>query len=117
MHAQSALVIWVIFVFSESCDLNPIEMVWNMLKRYISRKDPKTKDELVAACQEFWYEKLTPEVCRRFIDHNYKVVPLTVSIGGNASGDLPKQLSLTLSDILHCRFKRISSTDLPVSTC
>ena len=67
-------------------------MTWNMLKRYVSKKDPTTKEELVEACEEFWYEVLTPEVCTKFIEHNYKVVPLTVAVGGKAMGDLPKKL-------------------------
>lgn len=81
-----------IFHFAESCDLNPIEMVWNMLKRRVSKSNPKTKDELVQYCLDFWNNDLTPEVCTRFIEHNYKVVPLTVEIEGKATGDLPKKL-------------------------
>ena len=67
-------------------------MVWNMLKRYVAKKDPTTKDELVNCCNEFWNNNLTPEICTRFIEHNYKVVPLVVEIGGKATGDLPKKL-------------------------
>ena len=76
----------------ESCDLNPIEMVWNMLKRHVSRRNPTTKAELTQYCQDFWDIELTPAVCTRFIEHNYKVVPLTLRIGGKATGDLPKKL-------------------------
>ena len=67
-------------------------MVWNMLKRYVAKKDPTTKNELVDSCNEFWYNELTPEVCRRFVEHNYKVVPLVVALGGKGTGDLPQKL-------------------------
>ena len=40
---------------SESCDLNPIEMVWNQLKRYLAKKEPTTKDALVQHTMNFWY--------------------------------------------------------------
>ena len=80
------------FIYLESCDLNPIEMVWNMLKRHVARRNPTTKEELKNYCRDFWDIELTPEVCTRFIEHNYKLVPLTVRIGGKATGDLPKKL-------------------------
>ena len=73
-------------------------MVWNMLKRHVSRRNPTTKKELGDYCQEFWDVELTPEVCTRFIEHNYKLVPLTVKIGGKATGDLPKKLFKDASD-------------------
>lgn len=63
-----------------------------MLKRYVSKKDPTTKAELVQYCQQFWNEELTPQVCCRFIEHNFKVVPIAFQIGGKATGDLPKKL-------------------------
>ncbi|KAK6188807.1 hypothetical protein SNE40_004908 [Patella caerulea] len=74
---------------SESCDLNPIEMVWNMLKQRISKRNPTTKEELVTYCNEFWTNDLTQDKCIAFIDHIYKVVPVIISVGGRASGDIP----------------------------
>ena len=35
---------------------------------------------------------MTPDVCCRFIEHNYKVVPIASQIGGKATADLPKTL-------------------------
>ena len=67
-------------------------MVWNLLKRHVSRRNPTTKDELSQFCREFWDQEMTPDICTRFIEHNYKVVPLTVKIGGKPTGDLPKKL-------------------------
>ena len=63
-----------------------------MLKRHVSRRNPTTKDQLSQYCREFWDFELTPEVCTRFIEHNFKVVPLTVKLGGKATGDLPKKM-------------------------
>ncbi|KAK6192104.1 hypothetical protein SNE40_003642 [Patella caerulea] len=76
----------------ESPDLNPIEMVWNMLKRYVSKNNPTTKEELCNYCQDFWYNVLTRDICNRFIDHMYKVVPVVVVVGGKATADMPKRL-------------------------
>ena len=44
---------------SESPDLNPIEMVWNMLKRRLAKQNLTTKDELVKAVKQFWETELT----------------------------------------------------------
>ena len=63
-----------------------------MLKRHVSKKNPTTKAELIQYCQEFWDEELTPDVCCRFIEHNFKVVPIASQIGGKATADLPKKL-------------------------
>ena len=63
-----------------------------MLKRHVAKKDPTTKNELVDCCNEFWYNELTPEVCQRFVEHNFKVVPLVVALEGKATGDLPQKL-------------------------
>lgn len=76
---------------SESCDLNPIEMIWNKLKRYLSKKEPTKKDELVRYTMEFW-SNLSPETCNTYIDHLYKVVPVVILMGGRATGDVPKKL-------------------------
>ena len=77
---------------SESCDLNPIEMVWNQLKRYLAKKEPTTKDALVQHTMNFWYTEMSVETCNRYIDHNFKVVPVIVLMGGRATGDVPKKL-------------------------
>ena len=67
-------------------------MIWNMLKRHVSRRNPTTKGQLSEYCREFWDNELNPEVCTRFIEHNYKEVSLTVKLGGKATGDLPKKM-------------------------
>jgi hypothetical protein len=49
---------------------NPIEMVWNQLKRYLAKKEPTTKDALVQHTMNFWYTEMSVETCNRYIDHN-----------------------------------------------
>ncbi|CAG2242661.1 unnamed protein product [Mytilus edulis] len=77
---------------SESPDLNPIEMVWNQMKRHVARVDPKTKEELVDTLQTFWCEKMTVEQCNMYIDHIYKVAPVCVLMNGAATGHLPDKI-------------------------
>ncbi|VDI58524.1 Hypothetical predicted protein [Mytilus galloprovincialis] len=77
---------------SESPDLNPIEMVWNMLKRRLAKKDLKTKEDLETALEDFWTTDLTVECCNRFIDHLYKVVPTVMIVQGRATADLPRKI-------------------------
>lgn len=77
---------------SESPDINPIEMVWNMLKRRLAKKTLKTKDDLQTALQEFWTRDLTIEYCNRFIDHLYKVVPVVIALEGRATADVPRKI-------------------------
>lgn len=77
---------------SESQDLNPIEMVWNMLKCRLAKQDIRTKDQLVSAIHSFWNIELTVELCNTFIDLNFKVVPIVVRIGGRATAGLPRKI-------------------------
>ena len=77
---------------SESCDINPIEMLWNQLKRYLSKRDPTTKASLVQYTQEFWQNELTIETCNVYIDHIFKVVPIVLLMNGRATGDIPRKV-------------------------
>ena len=76
---------------SESCDLNPIEMVWNEMKYFIGKEMPRTKDDLVCAINKFW-DGLTAERCTRYIEHIFKVVPVCVLMGGQSTGDMPGRI-------------------------
>lgn len=73
-------------------------MVWNQLKRYISKQEPRTKEELINAIEAFWGEKMTVEQCNRYIDHMFKVAPTVVAMRGKATGDIPKKLFPESSD-------------------
>lgn len=80
---------------SESPDLNPIEMVWNRMKRFIGQRGPQTKEDLIQSNQTFWAEKMSPDVCRKYIEHNFKVVPVCIHLGGATTSDNPKKLFKT----------------------
>ena len=45
---------------------------------------PKTKDEHVRGIMEFW-ETLSVEKCRTYIDHIHKVMPVVVLNSGEAT--------------------------------
>ena len=77
---------------AESCDLNPIEMVWAQLKRYVARVGPSTKAELVRVINDFWDNTMTIDLCNSYIDHVYKVAPVVVLREGKATGDFPNRL-------------------------
>ena len=87
---------------SESPDLNPIEMLWNMLKRRFAKQDIRTKDQLVSAIHSFWKNELTVELCNTFIDYNFKVVPIVIGIGGRATADLPNSSVHIIEKISLC---------------
>ena len=71
---------------AESPDLNPIEMVWNELKVFLSKKiKPSNQAELVFGIKQFW-EDFTVKKCIKYIDHIQKVLPIVVKRGGKASG-------------------------------
>jgi hypothetical protein len=77
---------------SESPDINPIEMVWNQMKRNIARSEPKTKNELLQCIQKFWTEEMTTEQCNLCIDHIYNVVPVCIPMKGAATATVPNFL-------------------------
>ena len=71
---------------AESPDLNPIENVWGSMKYYLRHHyKPTNVATLQAGIKEFWM-RLTPNVCRRYIDHLNKVIPKVVEVNGAASG-------------------------------
>ena len=70
----------------ESPDLNPIENLWNQMKRYSETTvRPRNKAELQAGLLRFW-EKCTPEKCIRYINHLHTVMPVVIEKNGEASG-------------------------------
>ena len=71
----------------ESPDLNPIKNVRGSLKQYLRNNyKPKILQELKDGIEQFWVT-LTPEVCKRYIDHiPKKVIPKIVDVQGEPSG-------------------------------
>lgn len=69
----------------ESPDMIPIENIWAALKHHIRRRvKPRNQEELINGIVEFW-NGLTVEQCKKYIDNLYKVVPKVNEKDGNAS--------------------------------
>ena len=45
-----------------------------------------TKAELLAGIRNFWSEKVTPELCRRYIGHLKTVWPIVLEENGGPTG-------------------------------
>ena len=70
----------------ESPDLNPIENCWGSLKQFLrSSYKPTNLQQLMDGIEEFW-QSLTPDVCRKYIQHLHKMMPKVVDVNGNPSG-------------------------------
>ena len=70
----------------ESPDMNPIENLWHELKEFIRREiKPRTKADLIDGIKRFW-ETVTVEKCRRYINHLDKVIPEVIECEGGPSG-------------------------------
>ena len=67
--------------------MNPIELVWAYLKWYVRKvAKPRTLQELKEAILAFWTTKLTNQLCNKYKDHVYKVIPAVIKQKGQASG-------------------------------
>lgn len=70
----------------ESPDLNPIENIWGSLKQFLRTSfKPHDLNSLKAGIQYFW-NTLTPDICRKYINHLHKVVPKVIQVYGEPSG-------------------------------
>lgn len=67
-------------------------MVWNQLKRYVAKQEPKTKEQLTRCIYEFWHTCMTKEQCNLYIDHMFKAVPICVVMEGKATADVPNRI-------------------------
>lgn len=66
MHRSKSTTDWA----SQSPDLNPIELLWNGLKRGVHSRQPTNVAELKQFCEDEW-SKIPPERCAGLI-HSYQ---------------------------------------------
>ncbi len=67
-------------------DANPIENLWHELKEYLRREvKPHNKDVLIEGILSFW-QTVTIDKCRRYINHLRKVIPRIIELNGDATG-------------------------------
>ncbi len=70
----------------ESPDLNPIENLWHELKDFLrARVKPRNLAELKDGIKAFW-STVTPSKCKRYINHQHKVIPCVIEVQGEATG-------------------------------
>ncbi len=71
----------------ESPDINQIELVWGSMKEAIrNHYKPRTLPDLEASIKDYWYTKMTPELCTKYINHIQTVLPAVVAVNGQATG-------------------------------
>ena len=72
---------------AESPDLNPIENLWHEFKHFLPRRvKPTNKEQLVGGIKLFWETRVTPESCKKYINHIQKVIPAVMENQGRATG-------------------------------
>lgn len=70
-----------------SPDLNPIECTWHNLKHFLRTEwHPTTTQALQDGINWWWNNRLTPELCQRYIGHIRKVLPKVIELEGRATG-------------------------------
>jgi len=51
-----------------SPDLNPIENLWELLKRKLAAKCPKNMQDVIFWLKYIWCREITPELCARLVN-------------------------------------------------
>ena len=70
-----------------SCDLNPIEMIWGIIKRRVQRSAPKTLAELEAVVLQQWESVALETIDRLTMDFTRRL-HMVISVGGASISQL-----------------------------
>jgi transposase len=57
----------------QSPDLNPIELIWAIMKNNVEKENPRNKDELIASIKSAW-DSISKETINECINHIYEVM-------------------------------------------
>jgi hypothetical protein len=87
-----------------SPDLNPIEMIWGIVKTHVEKLRPETKEALAVIIQEVW-SSLDQEMIDRLVDHFPERLTMVVQAQGRS-----------ISQYLSSHRKRISINDMHPDT-
>nr|XP_006819059.1 PREDICTED: uncharacterized protein LOC102810317 [Saccoglossus kowalevskii] len=71
---------------SESPDINPNEDIWHDLKKYLARRKPMTKEELVDSIDYWWTQVMTVKKCNEYIDLLFYITMHIILKNGEATG-------------------------------
>jgi len=71
-----------------SPDLNPIELIWNIMEARVAKRSPATKEELVAAIKREW-QRISQEEINGCILHSQKLRAPVVHRNGNRAKNAP----------------------------
>ena len=87
MDGENVLLERVMETLTSSPDINPIEMVWSDMKRFLQGEvKPRAKDELIQGIKCYW-ETLTPQKCAKYIELIHKALPVVVLNCGGPTED------------------------------
>ena len=69
---------------ANSPDLNPIENLWGLVKRRMSKERPSTQEELKGAIQRAW-NSVTPEDCYHLVSSMPRRIQAVIAAKGAAT--------------------------------
>ncbi len=81
-----------------SPDLNPIELVWADMKRFIRKSPLSSPKDIVTAISKF-HTTITPDYCQNFIQNLNKIIQIVIERNGGWSDYWIQKKSKSLASI------------------